>query len=101
MTGRKTKMVRSDNGGEYTATSLRGFFEERGIVHQLSAPYTPEQNGKADRLNRTLAEMSRAMLFSSKMSEDLWDEAMATAICLRNRRPAKKVPRTPLRGVHR
>jgi transposase InsO family protein len=51
MTGRKNKMVRSDNGGEHTATSLRGFFEERGFVHQLSAPYTPEQNGKAERLS--------------------------------------------------
>jgi transposase InsO family protein len=80
VTGRATKMVRSDNGGEYTATSLRTFFEQRGILHQFTAPYTPEQNGKAERLNRTLAETTRAMLFSSKVSHDLWDEGMVVVL---------------------
>jgi hypothetical protein len=95
VSGRKTKMVHSVNGGEYTAASLREYFENRGIIHQFSAPYTPEQNGKAERLNRTLAETTRAMMFSSKASDDLWDEAMVTASYLRNRRPAKGVLRTP------
>jgi transposase InsO family protein len=44
VSGRKTKIVRSDNGGEYTAASPCEYFERRGIIHQFAAPYTPEQN---------------------------------------------------------
>jgi transposase InsO family protein len=95
VSGCTTKIVRSDNGGEYTAASLREYFEHRSSIHQFTAPYTPEQNGKAERLNRTLTETTRVMLFSSKASDDLWDEAIVTASYLRNRRPAKGIPSTP------
>jgi transposase InsO family protein len=65
--GAETKIVRSGNGEEYTAASLRQYFEHRGIIHQFTASYTPEQNGKAERLNHTLTETTRAMLLSSHL----------------------------------
>ena len=62
--GRKIKAIRSDRSGEYDAPFDR-FCQEHGIIHQTSAPYTPQQNGIAERKNRTLKEMMHAMLISS------------------------------------
>lgn len=47
-------MLRSDRGGEYFMHDFNIFCEEHGIIHQCSAPYTPQQNGLAERKNRTL-----------------------------------------------
>jgi len=65
MAGVAVKAVRSDHGGEYMSGMLDVFFKEKGIVHQLSAPYTPQQNGAAERLNRTLLDKVRSMLIES------------------------------------
>ena len=54
--GCKLKAVRTDNGGEYVNHELAQFFQDHGIQHQTTIPYNPEQNGKAERLNRTLLE---------------------------------------------
>lgn len=58
-TGKKIKNVRSDNGREYLSNKFKELFKREGIVHQLTADYTPEQNGIAERFNRTLVEMAR------------------------------------------
>jgi hypothetical protein len=60
-----------------------------GIKHQTTVPYSPEQNGVAERLNRTLVEKARCMLMESGLSTDLWAEAIATANYLKNRSPTK------------
>jgi len=58
----RLQAVRTDCGGEYLNNELKDFYAARGIMHETTAPYTPEQNGKAERLNRTLMDRVRAML---------------------------------------
>lgn len=65
------------------------FFLKNGIVHQSSCPNTPQQNGVAARKNRHLLEVARALLFSSKVPNYLWGEAVLTAAYLINRMPSK------------
>jgi len=67
--GRKVKILRSDNGGEYTCTSneLVEYLTQEGIKHELTIPHTPQQNGAAERLNRTLMEGVHTMLADSKL----------------------------------
>ena len=64
-------------------------------MHQTTAPYTPEQNGAAERLNRTLMERMRAMLEDSGLEKELWAEAALTACYIRNRSPVSGRDRTP------
>lgn len=87
-TGRRVRTVRHDNGGEYLSLGLRAWFSQRGVVQQTTVSYTPQQNGKAERLNRTLMEKVRSMLADSKLPRPLWGEALLTAAILRNLSPA-------------
>ena len=89
--GRKLKVLRTDNGGEYTSTEFEDYLREEGVRHERTVPKTPEQNGVAERLNRTLVEMTRSMLIDSKLPHRFWAEALATAAYLRNRCPTKAV----------
>ena len=66
-TGKRVKTLRTDNGGEYTSKEFHAHLKACGIRHELTIPKTPEQNGVAERLNRTLVEMTRAMLLDSKL----------------------------------
>jgi hypothetical protein len=76
--------------------TLRKFFGEKGIVHQTSAPYTPQQNGAAaERLNRTLMDRVRCMLHESGLSTRGWAFALHTANYLRNRSPVHGLQGTP------
>ena len=84
-TGCKVISVRTDNGSEYINNELDGFLNSKGIVHQTTVPYTPEQNGKAERLNRTLMEKAKSMLADSSLPPEAWGEALNTASYLRNR----------------
>ncbi|GIL87124.1 hypothetical protein Vretimale_14240 [Volvox reticuliferus] len=95
MCGNRTWEVRSDRGGEFVNEELRSFFRQKGIRHGMTVGYTPEQNGAVERLNRTLVEKMRALLLDSKLSQDMWAEAAATANYLRNISPAEGVPCTP------
>lgn len=87
-TGLVLKAVRTDRGGEYVNGQLRDLFVEKGVVHQTTAPYTPQQNGKAERLNRTLVERVRCMLVQSGQPKCMWAEAFASANFIRNRSPS-------------
>ena len=86
--GGKLKVLRSDNGGEYTA---KQYLKAQGVRHELTVPKMPQQNGVAERLNRTLVEMVRTMLIESNLDQRFWGEAMSTAVYLRNRNPTKAV----------
>eukprot|EP00955_Chlamydomonas_euryale_P027385 288811-Chlamydomonas_euryale.AAC.1 len=90
-TGDKIKIIRTDRGGEYLNCKLRSFFKSKGIIHQHSssftAPYSPQQNGSAERVNRTLSEKVRAMLQDAGLHNDLKTEEMVTANYLRNCSP--------------
>ncbi len=92
-TGQKLKALRSDNGGEYTSTAFNNYLRTEGIRHELTIPRNPQQNGVAERFNRTLMESTRSMLVESGLSKTLWAEALSTAAYLRNRSPTKAVSR--------
>lgn len=67
----KIKRLRSDRSGEYGSKELIKYCEEFGIIHESSAPYTPQQNGIAERKNKTLKEMMNSMLVGSSLSDQM------------------------------
>ena len=86
-TGLRLRAIRTDNGGEYTSQHFNKFCTDKGIMHQFTDPYTPEQNGVSERLNRTLIESARSMLYHAKMPLKFWAESVNTAVYLHNRSP--------------
>jgi len=88
-TGQRIKKLRTDNGREYLSNEFKKFLEDEGIARQLSVEYTPQQNGVAERANRTIVEMARCMLQQSRLPQSLWAEAVNTATFIRNRSPTK------------
>ena len=81
----KIKHIRSDNGTEFKNCGLDDYLDELGITHELSAPYTPQQNGVVERKNMTLAEMAHTMLDEYKTPRRFWTEAIDTACHIINR----------------
>ena len=79
------KSLRTDGGGEYTSAAWKSYVQDKGISHELTAPYSPQQNGMAERLNRTLLEKMRCMLIWSGLPSSYWDVALLYANFLRNR----------------
>ncbi|GJV18092.1 retrovirus-related pol polyprotein from transposon TNT 1-94 [Tanacetum coccineum] len=63
----KVKQLRTDNGTEFRNSILINFCDEKGISQNFSSPYTPKQNGVAERENRTLIEVARTMLLGSRI----------------------------------
>ncbi|CAL8091268.1 unnamed protein product [Prunus armeniaca] len=92
---RKIKVLRSDRGGEYESTAFAEFCATNGIIHQTTAPYTPQQNGVAERKNRTLKDMINSMLNSSGLPHNMWGEALLTANTILNRIPHKTSDKSP------
>jgi hypothetical protein len=88
-TGHQLKRLRSDGGGEYINAPFRAFCAEKGIIMESTAPYSPAQNGIAERLNRTLLEHARAMIFAKQAPKTLWPEAVAYACYIKNRTPTR------------
>jgi transposase InsO family protein len=78
-----------DNGREYLSNELKDLCAQKGITYHLTVPYTPQQNGIAERMNRTITEKARAMLVASKLASSFWGEAVLTATYLINRSPTK------------
>jgi len=70
-TGRRIKKLRTDNGKEYLSNDFKKFLEDESIARQLSVEYTPQQNGVAERANRTIVEMARCMLQQSGLPQSL------------------------------
>ena len=96
LTGLKIQTLRSDNGGEYTSKEFAKFYASKGIVHQFTNPYTPEQNGVSEKLNRTLIESGKSMLFHAGLPLSFWAEVVNTATYLHNSSPVSSLPdKTP------
>lgn len=93
--GRKPKVLRSDNGTEYTNEEMQNILKVNGIQFQTTVPYNPEQNGVAERKNRTLCESARSMIFDSNLATTFWGEAIVTACYIQNRLPTKATAKTP------
>ena len=91
---KKIKRLRSDRGGEYVSPFAE-ICAQNGIIHECTAPYSPQQNGIAERKNRTLKEMMNAMLISSGLGQDMWGDAILSANYLLNKIPFKKKDVTP------
>ena len=87
-TGCKLKCLRTDNGGEFMSHAFTTLCAEKGIRRELSAPYTPPQNGVAERMNRTIQEKVRSMLSMAGLLDAFWAEAVMTAVHLINRSPS-------------
>ena len=98
-TGLQVQNIRSDQGTEFFNQELKQYLTTKGIYHQFAAAYTPEQNGRAERLNRTIIEKTRALLLSSEAPKNLWAEAAATASYLRNRQTNSVNPNKTLLEV--
>lgn len=91
----KVSVIRCDNGGEFTGNEIKNWCRNKGIVLNYTIPYTPQHNGKAERLNRTLIEKARALLYDSRLDRKFWGEAIRSAAYLLNRTPSDTVKTTP------
>ena len=85
----RIKVLRSDNGTEYTCDKFDKFCEQAGIQHQLTITYSPQQNGVSERKNRTVMEMARCLMFEKKLPKEFWAKAVNTSVYLLNRLPTK------------
>ena len=94
--GKSLKTLRSDRGGEYLDIEFKDYLLEHGILSQLTAPGTPQQNGVSERRNRTLLEMVRSMMSYSSLPFSFWGYALQTAAYILNVVPSKSVQKTPL-----
>jgi hypothetical protein len=90
-TGEVIACLRTYRGGEFTSIDFRNYCEENGIKRQLTAAYTPQQNGIAERKNRTLLDMVRSMISSKNIPKSFWAEAVNWANYVLNRSPAAAI----------
>jgi transposase InsO family protein len=82
---RKIKILRSDNGGEYTSNEFGSFCRDAGIKRELTTPYNPQQNGVAERKNRTIMEVVKTIIHDQDLPVHLWAEAARTTVYVQNR----------------
>ncbi|KAL4283725.1 hypothetical protein GQ457_16G004320 [Hibiscus cannabinus] len=93
----KIKCFKSDNGGEHTSNEFDEFCRNESIKKQFTTVHTPQQNGVAERMNRTLLERTRAMLRDASLEKAFWAEAVNTACYLVNRAPSTAIElKTPM-----
>jgi len=95
-TGRRLQRWRSDRGGEYLNAAMDEWTRTSGATHETTAPYTPQQNGKAERLNRTLMEKMGAAMTAAACAKDLWAEAVCTVSHVVNRTVRAGASATPI-----
>lgn len=93
--GKKLKRIRFDGAKEFATAKLRSWYAEKGIDYEVTLPYSPQSNGKAERVNRTIKERVRAALSDSGLDEQLWAEAAVAAIYVMNRSPKEGKDVTP------
>lgn len=92
---KKIKRLRSDNGTEFVNSAMRKICKDAGIVHETTVPYTPQQNGTAERMNRTIVERSKCMLDDADLGKEFWAEAVHHATYLINRSVNRTTGKTP------
>src|ERR1044072_4585693 len=90
-TGKRIKCLRTDTGGEYPDGDFMTFCKQEGIKRQFTVAHTPQQNGVAERMNRTLLERTRAMLRTAGLAKSFWAEAVRTACYVINRSPSTAI----------
>jgi len=85
----KVKVVRSDNGSEFTSGPMQEFYREHGILRENSCVHTPQQNGRVERKHRHILNVARALRFQASLPIRFWGECVLTAAYLINRTPTK------------
>ena len=91
VTGKRIRILRCDNGGEYTLKVFNEYLKSKGVQRHFSVPRTPEQNGVSERMNSTIQEVARAMVHGAGLSDIYWAEAVLTAVIIRSRCPTTAV----------
>ncbi|PKU60934.1 Retrovirus-related Pol polyprotein from transposon TNT 1-94 [Dendrobium catenatum] len=91
----RIKVIRTDGGKEYVNNIFSKFLQSKGIQHQTSCPYTPEQNGVAERKHRHVVETARTLLHTASMPLSYWPEAINTAVYIINRLPSPTTNNIP------
>lgn len=91
--GRNMRVLRTDNGLEFMNSENNNVLRKQGIQHQRTAIYTPEQNGVAERKNRTLVEAVRTMIHAKGLPLKLWAEGINTVAYVINR--TRSTPQRP------
>lgn len=86
---RKIKVFQSDGGSEFVNHHVKAIFDENGTFHRLSCPYTPQQNGRAERKHRHIVETGLALLFNAKVPTTYWVDAFSSATFIINRLPTQ------------
>jgi transposase InsO family protein len=100
-TGKCIKILRSDQGGEYTSGAFKNYCKNYGIQQQFTVPHTPQQNGIVERKNKTLVECARSMLQGKNISNGFWAEAINIVVYLKNLSPTKILDfQTPFEVFH-
>jgi len=89
--GVSIKCLRSDGGGEYFSNEFSEYLKEHGIQRKYSCSYSPQQNGVAERKNKHIAKITRAMLNEKNLPNYFWVETVATAVYITNRTPTVAV----------
>jgi hypothetical protein len=87
--GTTIKSVQCDNGREFDNSTARAFFLTHGVALRMSCPYTSQQNGKVERVLRTINNIIHSLLFQSHLPPPYWAEALHTATHLFNHHPSK------------
>ncbi|XP_066357865.1 uncharacterized protein [Miscanthus floridulus] len=87
--GCQLKAFRTDCGGEFNSRAFMTYCSDRGVKHNTTTPYTPQQNGVVERQNQSVVEMARCLLKAMKVPAKFWGEAVKTAVYLLNRAPTK------------
>ncbi|KAH9453332.1 hypothetical protein Pst134EA_033103 [Puccinia striiformis f. sp. tritici] len=96
------KKLISDGGGEFCNNTLGHLLEEEGIKHNVSPPYTPQNNGLAERANRTILDMTRCFMLQANASPEWWGEAVKTATATTNCLPSlSKSKKSPIEQLFR
>ena len=91
VTGHRIIAIRSDRGGEYTSDAFSARLKSYGIVHYKTIAGSPQQNGRAERWNRTIMEKALAMLHHAGLSHGFWKLAVDTAVHIYNRQPMRRL----------
>ena len=89
--GHKIKCLKTDNGGEFCSLEFDNYCADNGIRRVNVVPYTPQENGAAERLNRTIMEKAWCMLSNAGLGKEFWAEACNTAVYLINRSPSSRL----------
>jgi transposase InsO family protein len=87
LTSKKIKTLRTDDGGEYTSKEFIAFCKSTWIRTELTVPHNPQQNGVAERKNRSIEETVKALMNDQGLSMYLWGEATMTTIYVQNKSP--------------